>query len=204
MLIAEWLPLLHDFNRALRRSITHIASLFLSPSPLVTYWIIHCWQKHVWVSLVSNELSPSALATMDATAYLAEQTEQWLMILRSLFIRQSKPGRKQVWWPIYDSMGKKSVRFGGEKTSCAAPWAENGWPSEIEKKAAVVNTSSSASAWKYSIHCPKGNWGWAEEKFWLVIKCQWKSAKAVDELCKHQFKCCGETHIGYTPCFAYG
>lgn len=37
-----------------------------------------------------------------------------------------------------------------------------------------------------------------EEKFWLVTNCQWKSAKAVDELCKHQFKLCGK-HISATP-----
>lgn len=45
---------------------------------------------------------------------------------------------------------------------------------------------------------PKETWGCAEEKFWLVIKCQEKSAKAVDKLCKHQFKFCGK-HISATP-----
>lgn len=67
---------------------------------------------------------------------------------------------------------------------------------EQAKKAAAVNTNSLFR--KYSIHCPKGNRGWAEEKFWLVIKCQQNNTKTVDELCKHQFEFCCE-HISATP-----
>lgn len=66
------------------------------------------------------------------------------------------------------------------------------------KNAAVVNTSSSFSDWKHGIYCPKGNMGWAEEIFWLVTKCHCNSAKAVDKLCKQQFKFCGK-HISATP-----
>lgn len=36
--------LLHDFNDALRRSITHIATFFISTSALVIDCVIHGWQ----------------------------------------------------------------------------------------------------------------------------------------------------------------
>lgn len=185
-------PLLHDFNLALRGSITHIVSFFVYPLPLVIYCVIHCWWKHVWVSLLNNTFSLSAIffLTMEKkvfkkshkTAYLANilipkvSYSQW-QDHWSLFITQNKAAKKHGRCKtlnshlIIDSLisfKKKTQNF----LLCSL--GRNGWASE---KAAAVNTNSSFSDWKYSIHCPKGNAGWAEEKFWLVIKCQRNNAK---------------------------
>ncbi len=87
-----------------------------------------------------------------------------------------------------------NISFKLKTTSCPAPWSEMDDPAKM----LLQSTSAARSVTEYSIHCPKGNRGWAEEKFWLVIKCQWNSAKAVDQLCKHHFKFGGE-HISTTP-----
>lgn len=60
-LVAKWLTLIIWFQSGSQEVNNLHCLLLLSPLPLVIYCIIHCWWKHVWVSLLYNEFSLSAL-----------------------------------------------------------------------------------------------------------------------------------------------